>query len=82
MLASCAKDTTVDQTADGSIKKTIFATIQNEDDSRVQINENAQTVWTEGDQITVIGTHPYARYKFNGVTGDRAGSFELSVNYA
>lgn len=82
MLASCAKDTTVDQTADGSIKKTIFATIQNEDDSRVQINENAQTVWTEGDQITVIGPNTYARYKFNGVTGDRAGSFELAENYA
>lgn len=81
MLAACTKDTVVDQETDNALRKSIFATIVNEDDSRVQINENMQTVWTEGDHITVIGPNVYARYKFNGVTGDRAGSFELAEDY-
>lgn len=81
MLASCAKDTTVDVEPTDTNPNTIFATIEHSDNSRVQINEKVQTVWTEGDHITTMGPGIYSRYKFNGKTGDRAGSFELAENY-
>ena len=52
----------------------IYASIASTE-TKVQLNDLKQTVWTEGDQIYVIGPDIYAVYQFDGKTGDRSGSF-------
>ena len=52
----------------------IYASIASTE-TKVQLNDLKQTVWTEGDQIFVIGPDEYAIYNFDGRTGDRSGSF-------
>lgn len=53
-----------------------------EDDTRVELNGNKQTVWTHGDQILVFGDDEYIyECAFTGKTGDRGGSFNLTGYY-
>lgn len=61
--------------------KTIYATIEEPATSRVQLNEQKQTVWTAGDEVCVYGPlqYPYL-YRFTGETGDRGGTF-VSLGY-
>ena len=80
MLTACAKDTNLGEDKDLT-HDTIYASIENKEDSRVQIDENVKTVWTEGDEITIFGDGQYARYKFDGKTGDRVGSFTKSMSF-
>lgn len=80
MLAACAKDVNLESANEAS-NETILASIENTPNTRVQINEHVQTVWTEGDFITVFGPGVYRRYDFTGKTGDRAGLFTASTNY-
>ena len=54
--------------------KRISATIENKE-TRVQLDGDLKTVWTEGDKIQVYGKKERAFYKFDGKTGDRNGSF-------
>lgn len=75
MFAACTKDATKDL-APAKPTDTFYATI-GEEDPRVQLNEQMQTVWTEGDRVSVFNkTTGNRRYKFTGKTGDRTG--ELS----
>ena len=75
MFAACSKDTTHDLAIDRPIDK-LYVSI-GDDDSRVQLDENCRTVWTEGDHVSVFNkTTDNRRYKFTGQTGDRNG--ELS----
>ena len=75
MFVACSKDTTQDLAIDSPIDK-LYVSI-GDDDSRVQLNENRRTVWTEGDRVSVFNkTTGNRRYKFTGQTGDRSG--ELS----
>ncbi|MGN0007880.1 MAG: hypothetical protein ACI35T_07265, partial [Alistipes sp.] len=59
MFAACTKDATKDLAIDRPIDK--FYVTVGEDDSRVQLNDECQTVWTEGDRVSV----------FNKTTGNR-----------
>lgn len=54
----------------------IYASIASTE-TKVQLNDLKQTVWTEGDEIYVIGPDIYALYQFDGETGDRSGSFTI-----
>ncbi len=75
MFAACTKDATKDL-APAKPTDTFYVSI-GDDDSRVQLNEQMQTVWTEGDRVSVFNkTTDNRRYKFTGKTGDRTG--ELS----
>ena len=75
MFAACTKDATKDL-APAKPTDTFYVSI-GEEDSRVQLNEQMQTVWTEGDRVSVFNkTTGNRRYKFTGKTGDRTG--ELS----
>lgn len=81
MLAACSKDNTaIDQPVKLAEGK-IYATIENDEDSRIQLNDQMQTVWTEGDKIVVFGPTSYARYAYDGKTGDRAGSFTKTDDF-
>ena len=58
----------------------IYALIDG-DDTKVQLNSARKTVWTAGDQITVLGEYVgynYSEWTFDGQTGDRDGSFSLN----
>ena len=75
MFAACTKDATKDL-APAKPTDTFYVSI-GEEDSRVQLNEQMQTVWTEGDRVSVFNkTTGNRRYRFTGKTGDRTG--ELS----
>ena len=71
-LVACSHDTTESPELG---TKTIYATLASDDDSRVELNERKQTVWTAGDQIVVNGPDDMTVWQFNGQTGDRSGSF-------
>ena len=53
------------------------------DETKVQLNSARKTVWTAGDQITVLGEYGednYSEWTFDGQTGDRDGSFTLTLS--
>lgn len=69
LFAGCSKDITTEIDLNTNILKVGF-----ELDSRVQLNENCQAVWTNGDVVSVFdadGIH--RRYEFQGETGAREG---------
>lgn len=61
----------------------IYATIDETecDDTRVELNERKQTVWTKGDEIFTFSDGEIHIWKFNGNTGDRSGSFTRQSIY-
>lgn len=61
----------------------IYASIDNfeSSDTRVELNNKKQTVWTEGDEILVFHNSYIRGYTFDGKTGDRSGSFTHTSNY-
>lgn len=61
----------------------IYATIDDVecDDTRVELNERKQTVWTKGDEIFTFSDGEIHIWKFNGNTGDRSGSFTHQSKY-
>lgn len=79
LLASCSKDTTIDLTPTDTEK--IYATIADDDNSRVQLNDQKHTVWNAGDQIVVHSPNDLTIWAFDGKTGDRKGSFSKVGKY-
>ena len=59
--------------------KQIYATF--EEDTRVELNENKKTVWTEGDKIVLYANGRHEAWGFMGKTGDRGGSFSYLGYY-
>lgn len=76
LFAACA-EANIDEAANASdIGEKIYATIDNiEGDTRVELNDKLQTVWTEGDEILTFCNDHIKRWSFDGKTGDRSGSF-------
>lgn len=80
-LASCAKDAAVDEPRVDGAEEKIYATIDDsdyadsDDDTRVELNDKKQTVWTAGDKILTFENGNIYERKFDGKTGDRNGSF-------
>ena len=71
---ACTRDKVQDVAVRIDGGKTIYASIDIPE-CRVQLNEKCQTVWTEGDEIIVLSQEEYSKYRFDGKTGDRSGSF-------
>lgn len=82
LFAACT-DANIDEAANVSdIGEKIYATIDNiEDDTRVELNDKLQTVWTEGDEILTFCNDHIKRWSFDGKTGDRSGSFTLTKTH-
>lgn len=76
MFTACMQDSITELNNQPNNKRYIYATI--DEDTRVELNEKKQTVWTEGDQIVRFGNGIYDVWNFTGNTGDRGGSFEFS----
>jgi hypothetical protein len=79
MFAACVTDETTDVAINLSDDK-IYAQFE-EPESRVQMNEKMQMVWTEKDLLYVYGPNTRNRYRFNGKTGDTEGSFTKVNTY-
>lgn len=81
ILTACTQDKTTDVEPSAMGLNKIYATIEAPEESRVQLNDQLQTVWNKGDEITVFGINEYSRWTFDGETGDRSGSFTKKENY-
>lgn len=60
------------------VPESIYVSLD-DDNTRVQLNANGKTVWTEGDELTAF-YHSDAnnRFAFTGITGDRNGGFTIA----
>ncbi len=68
-FAGCSRDITTEPASNSNILKVGF-----ESDSRVQLNENCQTVWTKGDVVSVFDANGINnKYEYQGETGAREG---------
>ena len=79
-ICSCVQDATEDILVNVESEDSIYAII--EDDSRVELTKSHQMVWTKSDYIYVYGPDIRKRYKFNGNTGDKGGTFTLNNTYS
>lgn len=87
-LVSCAQDATVDEPRMDNAENKIYASIDaledgenGDSETRVELNNKKQTVWTAGDQITVFYSEDIEVWQFDGNTGDRSGSFSYLGGY-
>jgi hypothetical protein len=67
--------------------KRIYASISDiegdfDAETRVELNESKQTVWTENDDIYIFEDGYIYVYTFDGKTGDRSGSFSHTRSYS
>ena len=90
---SCIEDEMVKGNS-SSLKERVFTASFEQNESRTYIEEGNLLRWTKGDQISLFeGSTLSRQYKFDGETGDNAGTFsivtapygsgnELGCNYA
>lgn len=67
----------IDETRPSSPEEVIYATIAEEEITRVELNNKKQTTWSAGDYIVRYGQDVHDVWEFAGVTGDRNGVFKL-----
>ena len=79
-ICSCVQDPTKDLLVNIGDEEKVYATLSSEDD-RVELTKSLKMVWTEGDIMYVVGPNTRKKYKFDGKTGDRGGSFTLTNTY-
>lgn len=79
LLASCTQDIDIEIVAQTHDVEHIYASF--EEDTRVELNTNKQTVWTEGDMIVRYANGVHDVWKFDGKSGDRSGSFSHYGSY-
>lgn len=80
VFVGCVKDMTNDVTV-GLGGKRYYATIA-PTESRVQLNQQKQTVWNTGDEIAIFTPDNSIHIaSFDGKTGDRDGSFTTTKSY-
>lgn len=90
---SCSQDELIKSQSTSSTSKLFTASFE-QNESRTYIEEGNLLRWTEGDQISLFDGNALNRqYKFDGKTGDNAGTFsivsqpygtgnDLNTNYA
>lgn len=64
----------IDDVVIGQNGERIRATIESKE-TKVHLNGELKSVWTEGDKIQVYGNKERAFYRFDGKSGDRNGTF-------
>lgn len=78
LILACTKREDIDILPDDGNK--IYASIVDVE-SKVELNDQKKSVWTENDEIMVYTPNQTASYRFDGKTGDRSGSFTIISNY-
>lgn len=74
LLVACMPNELIEVSVLKEEVKKVYASIGNTD-TRVQLNDEKKTVWTESDTIVVVTPETSSCYVFDGKTGDRGGSF-------
>ena len=74
LTVACVQETLQEAVTPAEDTGKVYASIEGMG-TRVQLNSEKQTVWTEKDTIAVFGPDRWAYYAFDGKTGDRNGSF-------
>ena len=73
-FVACATDQTTDVQP---IDAPETLTVSFEEDTRIQLNENQKTVWTEGDLVSVFyRSNANQKWQFQGKTGDTNGTLK------
>ena len=77
LLAGC----TVSEIGDGPVSSSsndqVYTAGFENVDTRVYLDEELRTHWTEDDRISIFTSTTNAEYRFDGATGDREGSFSV-----
>lgn len=88
MFAACTHNTINEAKKEVSGAEIIYASIDattdtedNDSNTRVELNDKKQTVWTAGDNIFTFDNRGFKLWMFDGKTGDRSGSFIHIGNY-
>ena len=88
MFTACTHDTINETKKEDSGADIIYASIDDmvdaeaeNGDTRVELNDKKQTVWTAGDRIMTFSNDGFGLWQFDGKTGDRSGSFIYIHNY-
>lgn len=79
-LSSCVQDHTADIPINVVEEDKIYATLDSED-GRVELDKSLRMVWTKGDYLYVYGPETRKKYKFDGNTGDKSGTFTINTTY-
>lgn len=87
LFVSCTQNA-VDEPRMDNAENKIYASIDASEDgengdseTRVELNNKKQTVWTAGDHIMTFSNDGFKLWQFDGKTGDRSGSFIHAGNY-
>lgn len=83
VCVACTEADIDEATNNAMVADKIYATIDETecDDTRVELNERKQTVWTKGDEIFTFSDGEVYIWDFDGNTGDRSGSFTRQSNH-
>ena len=67
---------------DESLPETVYAAIDG-DITRIELNEELQTVWSAGDEVSVFyRSNANNRYAYTGTSGERCGDLTRKTNYS
>ena len=76
LCIGCATDTTTDIEVLPQSEREIYISLESSPLSRIELNEDCKTVWTESDQVSVFNkTNGNDLWRFRGDTGQRNGIF-------
>ena len=86
LVVACA-ESNINEISSPANTKRIYASISDiegdlDAETRVELNESKQTVWTENDDIYIFEDGYIYVYTFDGKTGDRSGSFSHTRSYS
>ena len=79
-VAACTQDSITEVSNHTANVEHIYATFA--EDTRVELNSNKQTVWSEGDMIVRFANNVHDVWVFDGKTGDRSGSFSAYGSFS
>ena len=81
-LVSCTVSELGNETDTIRPKGDVYTAFFEQTDTKVYVDGNLNTLWTEGDEISIFTTTYNQHYKFDGNTGDDNGSFsEVSSSF-
>lgn len=79
-VAACTKDDMADMVAQTNVNlpETITLSIDDSEETRIQLKDERTSVWTKGDCVSVFAkSDANSKYQFNGSTGATTANFTL-----
>lgn len=79
MLAACTRNEIDEINNNSPQQEYVYASF--EEDTRVELNDKKQTVWTKDDMFIRLGDNIHDVWQFDGMTGDRGGKFHRYAGF-